>query len=208
MAIMVLIIGESGTGKTTSLRNFKSGELSVINVSGKPLPFKNNGIAVVNTDNYNKIAVLLKKASAPSIVVDDAQYLMAFEFMNKAKERGYDKFTDIGSKYFNMLRVANSLPDDKIVYILSHIEQTAEGKEKCKTIGKMLDEKITLEGLFTIVLKTVVTIDNNNQRRFLFSTVNNGYDTVKSPMGMFTESLIDNDLKQVDTTIREFYKNN
>lgn len=82
---------------------------------------------------------------------------MAFEFMNKAKERGYDKFTDIGSKYFNMLRVANSLPDDKIVYILSHIEQTAEGKEKCKTIGKMLDEKITLEGLFTIVLKTVST---------------------------------------------------
>ena len=208
MAIMALIIGESGTGKTTSLRNFKRGELSVINVSGKPLPFKNNGIAVVKTDNYDKIATLLKKASAPSIVVDDAQYLMAFEFMNKAKERGYDKFTDIGSKYFNLLRVANSLPDDKIVYILSHIEQTAEGKEKCKTIGKMLDEKITLEGLFTIVLKTVVTIDNNNQRRFLFSTVNNGYDTVKSPMGMFTESLIDNDLKQVDTTIREFYKNN
>ena len=204
MAVIVLIIGESGTGKSTSLRNFKKGEASIVNVSKKPLPFKND-LAMLKSDNYKEIETILKRANSKSIIIDDAQYLMAFEYMHRAKEKGFEKFTDIGSNFFNLTQTALSLPDDKIVYFLSHIERTKDCSEKCKTIGNMLDEKITLEGLFTIVLKTVVTLDGSNQRQFCFATINNGSDTVKTPMGMFENALIPNDLKAVDTVIREYY---
>ena len=197
MAVIVAVMGESGTGKSTSLRNFKQGEASVINVSKKPLPFRNT-LSVFKTDNYQEV-------QAKSVVIDDAQYLMAFEYMHRAKEKGFEKFTDIGANFFNLTQTAVALPDDKIIYFLFHIERTKDGNEKCKTIGQLLDEKITLEGLFTIVLKTVVLLDGNNQRQFCFATVNNGSDTVKTPMGMFTEPLIPNDLKAVDTVIREYY---
>ena len=204
MAVIVAVMGESGTGKSTSLRNFKQGEASVVNVSKKPLPFRNT-LSVLKTDNYQEIQAMIKRAQAKSIVIDDAQYLMAFEYMHRAKEKGFEKFTDIGANFFNLTQTAVMLPDDKIVYCLFHIERTKDGNEKCKTIGQLLDEKITLEGLFTIVLKTVVLLDGNNQRQFCFATVNNGSDTVKTPMGMFTEPLIPNDLKAVDTVIREYY---
>ena len=205
MAVIVLIIGESGTGKSTSLRNFKKGEASVVNVSKKPLPFKND-LAMLKSDNYKEIETILKRANSKSIIIDDAQYLMAFEYMHRAKEKGYEKFTDIGSNFFNLTETAINLPDDKIVYFLSHIERTKDGTEKCKTIGQLLDEKITVEGLFSIVLKTIVTLDGNNQRQFCFATINNGSDTVKTPMGMFENALIPNDLKAVDTVIREYYE--
>ena len=168
------------------------------------MPFKNE-LNVFKSDNYKEIEAVLKRATAKSIIIDDAQYLMAFEYMHRAKEKGFEKFTDIGSNFFNLTQTALSLPDDKIVYFLSHIERTKDGSEKCKTIGNMLDEKITLEGLFTIVLKTVVTLDGSNQRQFCFATINNGSDTVKTPMGMFENALIPNDLKAVDTVIREYY---
>ena len=195
MAVIVLIIGESGTGKSTSLRNFKKGEASIVNVSKKPLPFKND-LAMLKSDNYKEIETILKRANSKSIIIDDAQYLMAFEYMHRAKEKGYEKFTDIGSNFFNLTETAINLPDDKIIYFLSHIEKTKDGTEKCKTIGQLLDEKITVEGLFSIVLKTVVTLDGNNQRQFCFATINNGSDTVKTPMGMFENALIPNDLKR------------
>ena len=204
MAVIVAVMGESGTGKSTSLRNFKQGEASVVNVSKKPLPFRNT-LSVLKTDNYQDIQTILTRAQAKSIVVDDAQYLMAFEYMHRAKEKGFEKFTDIGANFFNLTQTAASLSDDKIIYFLFHIERTKDGNEKCKTIGQLLDEKITLEGLFTIVLKTVVLLDGNNQRQFCFATVNNGSDTVKTPMGMFAEPLIPNDLKAVDTVICEYY---
>lgn len=204
MAVIVALMGESGTGKSTSLRNFKKGEASVINVSKKPLPFRNE-LPIFKTDNYQEIQAMIKRAQAKSLVIDDAQYLMAFEYMHRAKEKGYEKFTDIGANFFNLTQTAASLSDDKIIYFLFHIERTKDGNEKCKTIGQLLDEKITLEGLFTIVLKTVVLLDGNNQRQFCFATVNNGSDTVKTPMGMFAEPLIPNDLKEVDTVIREYY---
>lgn len=204
MAVIVAVMGESGTGKSTSLRNFKQGEASVVNVSKKPLPFRNT-LSVLKTDNYQDIQTILTRAQAKSIVIDDAQYLMAFEYMHRAKEKGFEKFTDIGANFFNLTQTAVALPDDKIIYFLFHIERTKDGNEKCKTIGQLLDEKITLEGLFTIVLKTVVLLDGNNQRQFCFATVNNGSDTVKTPMGMFTEPLIPNDLKVVDAVIREYY---
>lgn len=204
MAVIVAVMGESGTGKSTSLRNFKQGEASVINVSKKPLPFRNT-LSVLKTDNYQEVQAMIKRAQAKSVVIDDAQYLMAFEYMHRAKEKGFEKFTDIGANFFNLTQTAVALPDDKIIYFLFHIERTKDGNEKCKTIGQLLDEKITLEGLFTIVLKTVVLLDGSNQRQFCFATVNNGSDTVKTPMGMFVEPLIPNDLKAVDTVIREYY---
>jgi hypothetical protein len=200
MAIPVAIIGESGSGKSASMRNFKAGELGVINVSRKPLPFRSD-IKPYNTDNYIKIEDALKAAKTKSVAIDDAQYLMANEFMRNARVQGYQKFTDLALNFWTLLQVViNELPEDMIVYFMMHVERDTNGNEKMKTIGKMLDEKITLEGLFTIVLKTSVT-----DGKYQFSTQTNGQDTVKTPMGMFPEPLIDNDLKAVDAVIREYY---
>lgn len=200
MAIPVLILGESGSGKSASMRNFKPEELGVINVSRKPLPFRSE-LKSYNTDDYAKITVALKNAKAKSIAIDDAQYLMVYEFMRNAKVNGYQKFTDIALNFWNLVQlVINELPENMIVYFLAHIERDQNGNEKMKTIGRMLDEKITVEGMFTIVLKTSVS-----DGKYSFSTQTNGTDTVKSPIGMFSTSLIDNDLRDVDATIREYY---
>lgn len=201
MAIPVLILGESGTGKSASLRNFKRGEVAVINVAGKPLPFRSD-LGMIVTDRYPDIIKALKGMKTPSAVVDDAQYLLANEFMRRSGEVGFQKFTDIARNYWSLIAetVSKDLPSDKIVYFLSHIERDQSGNEKVKTIGKLLDEKITVEGLFTIVLKTHV-----EDGKYTFFTQNSGFDTVKSPIGMFADMQIDNDLKMVDNVIREYY---
>lgn len=200
MAIAVMIMGASGSGKSASMRNFKGSELGVINVANKPLPFRSD-IKTFNSDRYEQIEQVLKKASAKSLVIDDSQYLMANEYMRRASENGFQKFTDIGRNFWALVDMINhELPEDVIVYFMQHTELDANGNEKAKTIGKLLDEKITLEGLFTIVLKTEV-IDG----RYMFATKTNGADTVKSPMGLFEDPLIDNDLKMVDEMIRDFY---
>lgn len=200
MAIIVMVYGQSGTGKSTSLRNFKPEDVCIVNVSGKPLPFKNKH-KTFNTDDYMAIETAIKKAPAKSIVIDDATYLMTGEYMRTAKVTGYQKYTDLAINYYTLVRIAAALPDDKIVYFLGHSDIDNNGNEKFKTIGKLLDEKITLEGMFTIVLKTVVT-----DGKYQFSTRNSGQDTVKTPMGMFNEPLIDNDLAAVDKAIREYYE--
>lgn len=199
MAIIVMVYGQSGTGKSTSLRNFNPDNVAVINVSGKPMPFRSK-LQTYNTDDYMKIDAAIKKTERKSIVIDDASYLMADEFMRTAKVTGFQKFTDMALNYFTLVKTAAALPDDRIVYFLGHSDTDANGAEKFKTIGKLLDEKITLEGLYTIVMKTVVT-----DGRYMFSTKNNGQDTVKTPVGMFSEPLIDNDLYAVDAIIREYY---
>lgn len=203
MGLPVLILGESGTGKSASMRNFKKGEIAVINVAGKPLPFKTK-LDSVTTDTYSEIKQHLKsltKNKVTKIVIDDAQYLMANEFMRRATERGFDKFTEIAQNFWSLVNEVKALPDDVIVYFMAHIERDANGNEKIKTIGKLLDEKITVEGMFTIVLKT-----NVNDGQYSFVTQNNGHDTVKSPIGMFPAYLIDNDLKYVDDKIRNYYE--
>lgn len=201
MAIPVLILGESGTGKSASLRNFKKGEVAVINVAGKPLPFRSE-LGMIVTDRYPEIVKALKGMKTPSAVVDDAQYLLANEFMRRSGEVGFQKFTDIAKNYWSLIAetVSKELPPDKIVYFLSHIERDQNGNEKVKTIGKLLDEKITVEGLFTIVLKTHV-----EDGKYTFFTQNSGTDTVKSPIGMFPDLQVDNDLKMVDNVIRDYY---
>ena len=197
MGIPILIIGESGTGKTTSVRNFKNA--GIINVYGKALPFKSN-LKTVNVDNCERIIGILKEAKSDVIIIDDFQGLLVTQFMGRAKENGYQKYTDMALGYYNVIRTVQALPPEKRVYFLSHIERDQNGNEKVKTIGKLLDEKVTVEGLFTIVLKTVV-MDN----KYYFSTHNSGSDTVKSPLGMFKEDLIPNDLAEVDRVITEYY---
>lgn len=200
MGTPVMIYGESGTGKSTSMRNFKKGELSIINVSKKLLPFKND-LPQLKSDDYEQIKKALKGSQSKSIVIDDATYLMTNEYMRTAKVSGFQKFTDMALHFFNLIQfIINELPEDKIVYVIGHVERDQNGNETFKTIGKLLDEKICLPGLFTIVLKSLV--DN---KKYLFQTNTNGQDTTKSPYGMFEQMYIENDLKIVDNTIRAFY---
>lgn len=201
MGQAVLIIGESGTGKSASLRNFERGEVTYFNVAGKPLPFKGKFAHEITGDSYRQIKKGLKELETPVAVIDDCQYLMANEYMRRSDERGYDKFTEIAKNFWELITMVAELPYDKVVYFLSHIDTDVNGKEKIKTIGKLLDEKITVEGLFTIVLKTKV-----QDGKYSFSTQNNGNDTVKSPIGMFNTSEIDNDLKKVDNAVRAYYE--
>lgn len=199
MAILVMIYGQSGTGKSTSLRNFKNEEVAVVNVSGKPMPFRGN-LKPYNSDNYQKIMAAIGKTDRKSIVIDDSTYLMVNEFMRTAKQTGYQKYTDMACNFNSLIEFAATLPDDKIVYFMGHSDQADDGREHFKTIGKMLDNYVTVEGRFTIVLKTVV-----QDGKYYFSTQNNGQDTVKSPMGLFSSNLIDNDLKFVDDCIRDYW---
>lgn len=199
MAVLVMVYGHSGSGKSASLRNFDSEQVAVINVLGKPLPFRSNMKTYI-TNDYGKIDAAIHSTKRKSIVIDDATYLMTGEFMRNAKVAGYQKFTDMAANFNTLLMRAKELPDDVVVYFFGHSERDGDGGEKFKTIGKLLDEKVCVEGYFTIVLKTVV-----QDGRYLFSTRNDGMDTVKTPLGMFNDALIENDLAAVDKTIREYY---
>ena len=200
MGVPVLILGESGTGKSASLRNFAPEDVGIINVAGKPLPFRNK-LRCLDTDDYATISRALLGMKTPSAVIDDAQYLLANEYMRRANETGYQKYSDMANHYWSLIQlVIRELPSDRIVYFMSHIERDQNGNEKVKTIGKLLDEKITVEGMFSIVLKTHV-----QDGVYTFCTQNSGQDTVKTPIGMFTDREIENDLKKVDDTIRDYY---
>lgn len=203
MGVLVFVLGRSGTGKSYSMRGFGKDELALINVQGKVLPFRNwQNINIISTDNSAEICEALETLANnyKSIVIDDFQYLMANEFMRRSTEKGYDKFTEIGRHAWDVPNKVASLPDDVIVYIMCHTDRDDEGHEKIKTIGKLLDEKICLEGMSTIVLKTNVC-----DGQYTFLTQNNGKDTVKSPFKMFPSYAIDNDLKYVDDKIRNYY---
>lgn len=199
MGLPVLVMGESGSGKSASLRNFEPEEISIFNVAGKPLPFRKR-LPKATTSSYNQIKGGLQKSQKKAFAIDDSQYLLCFEMFDHAKETGYQKFTDMALNFYNLVKfVIETLPDDKIVYFLHHTQSADDGKVKAKTIGKMLDEKLTLEGLFSIVL-----LCKTDGQRHYFETQSDGYTTAKSPMEMFDWE-IDNDLKMVDQTIREYY---
>lgn len=202
MGVLVYVLGRSGTGKSYSLRNFTPDEIGIVNVQGKILPFKGK-YDMVNTDNSVSIVAAVKRYASKykTVVVDDFQYVMANEFMRRATERGYDKFTEIARHAWDIADCVRSLPAEIIVYVLCHTDTDADGFEKLKTIGRFLDEKIVLEGMSTIVLKTAVS-----DGQYMFLTQNNGKDTVKSPAGMFPTYAIDNDLKYVDEKIRSYYE--
>jgi AAA domain len=211
MSIATLILGESGTGKTTSLRNLDPKEVLLIQSVKKPLPFKMSGWkylengatsgSIFVSDQSDRIINAITKTQKKIIVIDDFQYVLANEFMRRSGETGFTKFMDIGKHAWDILDSAIRLPDDVRVYILSHTQTSDLGKTSIKTIGKLLDEKITIEGMFTCVLRTQVSNGN-----YLFSTQNNGQDTTKSPMGMFDSELIENDLKMVDGLVSAYYQ--
>lgn len=210
MSISTMILGQSGTGKSTSLRNMNPAETLLIQMVAKPLPFKNkewksvrDGGNILVTNNSDSIVAAMNKTQRDVIIIDDLQYLLATEFMNRAHEKGYDKFTEMARHYYDVVMASTLLPNNKRVYLLSHTDQNELGQVKAKTIGKLLDEKITIEGLLTIVLRTHVI---NGQ--YVFSTKNNGSDTVKTPMGMFEDEHIENDLMLVDKSIKEYYEIN
>ena len=202
MAVPVLILGQSGTGKSYSMKNFNEDEICLISVQKSLLPFRKKFTETVVTDKYSEIINAMKATKKKVIIIDDTQYLMCNEFMRRATERGYDKFTEIAQNFWSLVvQEVNNLPSDVIVYLLCHTATDENGVEKMKTIGKLVDEKITPEGLFTIVLKTAVSDGN-----YAFVTQNNGKDTVKSPEGMFSTYAINNDLKYVDEKIRNYYE--
>lgn len=209
MSIATMVLGQSGTGKTTSLRNMDPAQTLLIQVINKPLPFRSKDWKLVNKDGGNIIIAsksdlicqAMRKTTRPIAVVDDLQYLLATEFMERAHEKGYDKFTEMARHYYDVLTCAMTLAPEKRIYLLSHTDTSESGQVKAKTIGKLLDEKITVEGLVTIVLRTHVI---NGQ--YVFSTRNSGQDTVKTPLGLFDDEHIPNDLMEVDKAIAAYYE--
>lgn len=209
MGVPVLLIGRSGSGKSASMRNFGEDELALVNVLHKPLPFQKQFKSVANTDDYMDIMKKIFETNKKSIVVDDAGYLITNHFMRNHSKAGqgnavFSLYNELGDKFWNLIEfIKNRLPDDKIVYVIMHEEKNEFGDVKPKTIGKLLDEKVCVEGMFTIVLRA--TIDDG---KHVFLTQSDGSDVTKTPIGMFEDSVIENDLKMVDDTIRKYYKMN
>jgi len=213
-----LIIGESGTGKSTSLALLDHKETFIINVLDKPLPFrgyKNNYIKITSwddllgnyyaSDDFSKLIKCIKTVNEKhlhikNLVIDDWQYTMCNEFMRRATETGFTKFTEIGQHAWSIIRELISCREDLYCFVLSHSDTDINGKYKCKSIGKMLDEKITIEGMFTIVLHTQIM-----DGVYKFLTQNDGRHIAKSPMGMFQDKYIGNDLAFVKQKMNEYY---
>ncbi len=201
MGIPVLILGESGSGKSASLRNFEPEDVSIFNVAAKPLPFRKK-LPMKATSDYIAIQKGIQASQKKSFVIDDSQYLLCFESFAKAKETGYGKYTDMALHFYNLVQfVIRQTQPDVIVYFLHHTESDSNtGKVKAKTMGKMLDNQLTLEGLFSIVLMAYT-----DGKKHVFVTQSDGMTTAKSPMEMFPTE-IDNDLKAVDQAIRSYYE--
>ena len=206
MAEKILIMGESGTGKSTSIRNCDPSITAIVNPVGKPLPFRGSKkFTTLNgeTDSDRIVDFMRKQANNGKkiIIVDDFQYILAIPYMNRIKENGWEKWNDFGENYFKVIDICKDLPDDVCVYYLTHCETLDNGLTTVKLIGRLLREKITIEGLFTIVLRTGVS-----EGKYYFFTQNSGKDTVKSPMGMFDAFSVDNDLAYIDAKIRNYYE--
>lgn len=206
MALPVLLIGRSGSGKSSSCRNFEHDEIALINVANKALPFKGKFDSTLATDNYETIKKGLLQTNKKSIVIDDAGYLITNFFMrNHSQNAGgnsvYALYNQLADDYWNLIEwTKTKLPEDKIVYFIMHEDKSDFGDVKPKTIGKLLDDKVCIEGLFTIVLRAVT-----EGGEYKFRTQTDGSDVAKSPIGLFDNEEIDNDLKYVDERIRDYY---
>ena len=204
MGLPILILGKSGSGKSTSLRSFKENEIGIINVLGKQLPFK-NALKFIKTDDYAKVKGLLLQSKVDSLVIDDAGYLITNQFMrgHSGGKGGqiFELYNSLGDNFWQLIQfIIHELPNHKMVYLMMHEDKNDAGDVKPKTIGKMLDDKVCVEGMFTIVLRAL-----KDDGKYVFSTQSNGFDVTKTPIGMFETEKIDNDLKFVDETIRKYY---
>lgn len=204
MAIGVLILGESGTGKTYSVKNFMPEEVKILSVWKPVLPFrmdKENRLEIVKTPTGRDVIREMKNTKKKVIVIDDFQYIMGIPMMKRLNEKGWEKYGEIEQPYSDVLDALSDLPDDVIVYLNSHVMRDDDtGKVQIKTVGKALDKYITIEGMFQIVLGTHVS-----DGKYYFVTQNNGVNTLKSPENMFPSLFIPNDLKYVDDKIRSYY---
>lgn len=210
MSIATLILGTSGSGKSTSLRNLDPAHTMLIQCIKKPLPFKAAGWKVraalkaegnvIQTDDPTMIEMIMRKSPHDVVVIDDYQAVMVNALMSRSSEKGYDKFTDIAKSAWNIFNAAGSLAPNRRVYLMAHTTTDDLGNIRMKTVGKMVDQTIVPEGFFTIVLRTELINGN-----YMFSTQTNGQDCCKSPLGMFDEKHIENDLALVDAQIYKFY---
>jgi hypothetical protein len=205
MGMPILIFGKSGSGKSASLRNFKAEDVGIINVLGKPLPFKSD-IETFKTDSYGKIKAVLKKTQKKAVVIDDAGYLITNMFMKghstKKGNAVFEFYSQLATNFWDLIEfIKSETSEDKIIYLVMHEDENENTNEvKPKTIGKMLNEKVCIEGEFTIVLRSQRT-----EKGYVFKTQSNGFDVAKTPIGLFEEEEIDNDLKMVDEKVREYY---
>lgn len=227
MAQAILIVAESGSGKSTSIETLNPQETFIVNVANKPLPFKgwkskykhwtkdtpegnlyhaSNAVMIEAAFKY----VDTKRTEIKTIVVDDFQYMSAFEYFDSADQKGYDKFTKIASHLARVVRIPKDLRDDLTVVFMMHAEDSVDmdgkRKVKAKTVGKMIDNALTLEGLFSIVLFGKVKKDKDGVIRYVFETQNSGENTCKSPKGMFSDAEIPNDLAFVKKAIEDYEK--
>jgi hypothetical protein len=210
MSIATLILGSSGSGKSTSLRNLNPANTLLIQCIKKPLPFRATGWKtrinlksegnIIQTSDPILIEKCMRQSKSDIVVIDDYQAVMVNELLSRSTEKGYDKFSDIAKNAWNIFTAAGDLAEHRRVYILAHTQTDDFGQVRMKTVGKMVDNTLVPEGYFTIVLRTEVI--NNNYK---FSTQTNGQDCAKSPMGLFADTHIDNDLASVDEAIQEFY---
>ena len=198
-SVPVLLIGQSGSGKSTSLRNFKADEVAVVNVLGKPLPFKTD-IKAGKCDDYATILKAIANTTKKTIVIDDANYLITTEFMNKASVKGFDKYNELANNFWNLINGIKNIEGGKTVYLIMHEDTDENGNVKPKTIGKLLDDKVNIQGMFTICIRAM--FENGN---YIFRLKTNGQDCVKTPFGMFEEETMENDLKAFDGIVREYY---
>lgn len=205
MGLPILVIGKSGMGKSASLRNFHKDKLGVVNVLGKALPFQND-FNTIQTDNYSQIKQILLGSKVNTLVIDDAGYLITNQFMRgHAGGKGssiFDLYNQMGDNFWELINfISYQLPNNKIVYLFMHEDKNELGDIKPKTIGRMLDEKVCVEGMFTIVLRAV-----KDDGKYVFSTQSNGFDVAKTPIGLFESQYIDNDLRRITNEIRRYYK--
>ena len=198
-SVPVLLIGQSGSGKSTSLRNFTKDEVAVVNVLGKPLPFKSD-IKAPKCDDYASILKAIAGTKKKTIVIDDANYLITNEFMNKSSVKGFDKYNEMGNNFFNLINGIKNIEGGKTVYLIMHEDTDENGNVKPKTIGKLLDDKVNIQGMFTVCIRSM--FDNGN---YIFRLKTNGQDCVKTPFGMFDTDIMENDLKEFDKVIRDYY---
>lgn len=205
MATCVMLIGKSGSGKSSSMRNFSHDELALINVNKKPLPFKGSFDSTLETTQYDPIMKAIGQTQKKAIVIDDAGYLITNQFMSGHRDNKgnavFELYNSLADNFYSLIKFCLERVDkDKVVYFVMHEDKNDFGETKPKTIGKLLDEKVCIEGLFTIVLRAEC-----EDGQYVFHTKTDGLDVTKSPIGMFEEEKIENDLKMVDEKIREYY---
>ena len=224
MANLIAIVGQSGSGKSSSLRNLNAAETFIINIASKPLPFKgwrskytiwskdNPNGNYINTSDVSVIGRILgyvntKRPEIKNVIIEDSQYIMGFEYMDRAQEKGFQKFTDIAQKFYSILKAAMTMRDDLNVIMTCHSENIGtidDPQLKIKTLGKMIDNSITVEGLFTYVLFTDIRKGEDDKPEYVFQTHSDGTTTTKTPFGCFEEDYIPNDLQYVIDKIKEY----